>query len=400
MPESFNRGTAFGQGFSLTSNASSNRRQVALMEKRNQQEQQRLVREDFLTKMKDNIAIVAKHTQDLVPGMFTEQELAKPIQKRGNTRAHQSFVQTTWDNMLPAIEMAVAKGFISKDEAQIITKQYDIATTATDPRPAQDLAARGEQVGEQGKTLGKETAISSDVAQANRDADNARAIKLRQTQTSQNITTKDITKPTQTSIEGTLLSTGDAINRLRNIRGSVKEEYFKLWSRAGFKVDQIKSILGDKPSPEDAEALKAFQTFQSETFENFNLYVKSITGAAMSNQEAQRIEKAMPVSGEGVWPKQSYEQFIASLTRVERMMADTQIRYKLMKDQGLATGDIEADKAAGVGEVASTFMSHEEARRIYARRGDAIYQKMLGQYADENAAKAATKIALKREFGL
>ena len=394
MPD--NRGLAFSSGFNAGAGAITNRRRMDLLEKQNQQEQRELQRKKLDEAFESGIAEIANQVKTLTPVIYSSDGKGKADAEIALRKGR----SVIFDDLNKMANIAVDNQYMTPEEANLVLQRATLAGESTDPRPAQDLAARGEQVGEQGKTLGKETAISSDVAQANRDADNARAIKLRQTQTSQNITTKDITKPTQTSIEGTLLSTGDAINRLRNIRGSVKEEYFKLWSRAGFKVDQIKSILGDKPSPEDAEALKAFQTFQSETFENFNLYVKSITGAAMSNQEAQRIEKAMPVSGEGVWPKQSYEQFIASLTRVERMMADTQIRYKLMKDQGLSTGDIEADKAAGVGEVASTFMSHEEARRIYARRGDAIYQQMLGQYADENAAKAATKIALKREFGL
>ena len=351
--------------------------------------------------VQDTLAQVAELSKQAAAKLYSG-DITDPAELENVKATHGSGVLSMFKSLDQLTEYGVAEGVLTPDEAALAKKQLNLSARPVDPRPAQNLEARGAGVEEQAKVTGKETAIASPVAQGNREADLQRAIRLKSTPTTstQKITTKDITPSTKTSIEKTLLTTGDAINRLRNIRNSVKEDYFKLWTRAGFKLDKIKSILGDKPSPKDAEAMKAFQEFQSETFENFNLYVKSITGAAMSNQEAQRIEKAMPVSGEGVWPKQSYEQFVASLSRVERMLADTQIRYKVMIDKGLATGDVEADKAAGVGDAAEAFMSHAEARRIYAQRGDAIYDEMLAEYGDEKAAKAATIIALKREFGL
>ena len=365
------------------------------------QQARALKRAEVTGAVQDTLAQVAELSKQAAAKLYSG-DITDPAELENVKATHGSGVLSMFKSLDQLTEYGVAEGVLTPDEAALAKKQLNLSARPVDPRPAQNLEARGAGVEEQAKVTGKETAIASPVAQGNREADLQRAIRLKSTPTTstQKITTKDITPSTKTSIEKTLLTTGDAINRLRNIRNSVKEDYFKLWTRAGFKLDKIKSILGDKPSPKDAEAMKAFQEFQSETFENFNLYVKSITGAAMSNQEAQRIEKAMPVSGEGVWPKQSYEQFVASLSRVERMLADTQIRYKVMIDKGLATGDVEADKAAGVGDAAEAFMSHAEARRIYAQRGDAIYDEMLAEYGDEKAAKAATIIALKREFGL
>jgi len=213
-------------------------------------------------------------------------------------------------------------------------------------------------------------------------------------------TTRDLTPKTLNTVQDKLLTTGDAIQRLRNIRGSMKEEFFNVWKRAGFGIDAIREMVGGELSADDVKALEEFTTFQTETFENFNLYVKSITGAAMSNQEAARIEQAMPVSGKGIKPKMSFTQFTAALQRVENMTTDTQIRYKLMQDQGMATGDLEQDKAAGVGDAAAAFMSHAEARRIYEARGEELYQDNLAETGDQGTAKAKTMLQLKREFGL
>ena len=51
-------------------------------------------------------------------------------------------------------------------------------------------------------------------------------------------------------------------------------------------------------SPDQKEQLADFTQYRQDAYTNLNNYIKSITGAAMSIQEAQRITKGMPSPGE------------------------------------------------------------------------------------------------------
>ena len=184
MPSNNSFSSGFGAGTNLGAvRVGQERNQLA----RQGQEfaQQQAIKQEFFTKMKENLKLIEGVNKASTPGIYTEEELGKPEKDQQNRQAYFSAIKTTWqDSMLPTIEMAMDTGLIGPEEAGMIREQFLIATKLTDPRPAQDLAASGEGATAQAKAEGQ---LPSQLA-----LERQRAI-TRGTPTSQNISTTDMT---------------------------------------------------------------------------------------------------------------------------------------------------------------------------------------------------------------
>ncbi len=113
------------------------------------------------------------------------------------------------------------------------------------------------------------------------------------------VASSQMSKPTQTAVETELLNAEKGLLRIDRILNSYDESYLNApkqwqnwlrdkWERAGFSL----SAAGEKE-------LAGYATFESYTLENLNRYIKEITGAQMSEAEAERLMKSMPQMGEG-----------------------------------------------------------------------------------------------------
>ena len=115
------------------------------------------------------------------------------------------------------------------------------------------------------------------------------------------------TKKTTGAIEAKALAAVEGISRLNEIAATYKPEYLQLdtklktlktkWQEIG-EGTHIGAILGTA-SPEDQQLLSDFSDFKRNSIGNINLYIKEITGAQMSEKEADRIRLGMPDPGEG-----------------------------------------------------------------------------------------------------
>lgn len=110
-----------------------------------------------------------------------------------------------------------------------------------------------------------------------------------------------ITKPTQNKLEDKILSGKEQIARMEAIAKEFKPEYQQIGTRLQAAWTGVKAKLGKNVSQEDAKSLTGFKQYQRKAIENINLYIKELTGAQMSEQEANRLRLAQPDPGEHWW---------------------------------------------------------------------------------------------------
>ena len=128
----------------------------------------------------------------------------------------------------------------------------------------------------------------------------------------------------------------DAITK--DIEG--KPELLNFWHRAGSKIKSIGKRLGKDLSEEDTQQMEELRVFQRKAIENINSYIKEITGAQMSEKEADRIRLAQPDPGEGVWPAESYPEFMAALNDAKKQSRLSISRYQYLIKEGMGPESI------------------------------------------------------------
>ena len=144
-------------------------------------------------------------------------------------------------------------------------------------------------------------------------------------------------KKLKTDVTKKLFNATESLARLNAIGTDItdKPELMNFWHRAGAKLKSIGKRTGVYDlSEEDTKQLEGLRVFQRKAIENINSYIKEITGAQMSEKEADRIRKAMPDPGEGVWPAESYSEFMAALNDAKKQnrLAISRYQYLLKED--------------------------------------------------------------------
>ena len=83
-------------------------------------------------------------------------------------------------------------------------------------------------------------------------------------------------------------------DRLSRIEADFEPEFLQYFPKIGFGIDAFVEKLGSELSPDQAQQLTKFTNFQRNSIAVVNQYIKDITGAQMSIQEAERIMRGMP----------------------------------------------------------------------------------------------------------
>lgn len=155
-------------------------------------------------------------------------------------------------------------------------------------------------------------------------------------------------KPTTNALQEKQFNTIESWSRLRAIEQSFKPEYQEIETRIGNKWNELMdsfSATRKSLTPEQTTKLAEFSAYRAEALNNLNQYVKEITGAAMTNAEADRIMKAMPNPGDGVFNGDSPTVFKAKLDAAMRSSKMALARYQYLTKKGF-TGSVDDMAAA------------------------------------------------------
>ena len=145
----------------------------------------------------------------------------------------------------------------------------------------------------------------------------------------------DMTMKTKGTIEGKLLAAKEAKVRMKGVLDTYKPEYLEYGTRVKVALGEIKEKGGIKLSPEDKKQADEYFTFRRRAAENINLYIKDITGAQMSEPEANRLKRAVPDPGAKWYEGDSPTEFKSKADDVMLYSQAAELRFQWYLSKGL-----------------------------------------------------------------
>lgn len=137
-------------------------------------------------------------------------------------------------------------------------------------------------------------------------------------------------------IEEKLVGAREGLSRLRGIAAKFKPKYQEIPTRLGVAWTGLKARFGSGDvSSEDRKALTEFADYRRDAISNINLYIKEITGAQMSEAEADRLRLAVPDPGEGIFGGDDPITFKAKLDSAVQELEKAAVRYEHYLNQGI-----------------------------------------------------------------
>lgn len=194
-------------------------------------------------------------------------------------------------------------------------------------------------------------------------------------------------KTGQNKVDEGLLDTGMRLQALSAIERQFKPEYQQLGTRWNAMALSIKDKVGlTDLDPGQKQFLGEFSSYKRNAIDSMNQYIKSVTGAAMTNAEAERILKGLPNAGTGLFDGDSPTEFKAKMDDAIRQTRLAEARLVYIKRNGLTIGDVSLDRMP----------------RLMNERGaevEAAIKKQQPQIKDADLRKLV-KRNLAQEFGL
>lgn len=185
-------------------------------------------------------------------------------------------------------------------------------------------------------------------------------------------------KTASNKIDEGLLDVGMRLQGLSAIEKQFKPEYQQIGTRLGQAWTAGLDKMGVNLPEADKRQLTEFSQYKRNSIDSLNQYIKSITGAAMSEAEAERILKGLPNPGSGLMDGDSPIEFKAKLDDAIKQSRMAEARFVYMKRNGMALGDIPLDRMPSLmnqrgGEIEATIkrlqpnMPESDLRRLVRR---------------------------------
>jgi hypothetical protein len=146
-------------------------------------------------------------------------------------------------------------------------------------------------------------------------------------------------KEASNKIDTGLLDTTQGVMKLSAIEGMFRPEFQQIAPRAAAMWSSWKDKAGVGLNPDESKFLQDFSAYKRNSINALNEYIKSVTGAAMSEPEARRIMEGMPKPGEGLFDGDSPTQFKAKLDDAMKQTKMALARYEYIKRNGIALTD-------------------------------------------------------------
>ena len=192
-------------------------------------------------------------------------------------------------------------------------------------------------------------------------------------------------KTVAAKVQTDVLDLNNQLGRILQIEKEFKPEYQKLENRLGFATTAWGEKLGMDTSPEDEAALKDFSEYKRKAISNINQYIKYITGAQMSESEAQRVLKGMPNPGFGIFDGDSQTEFKSKMRGVTSELKRAVMRANYVNRNGLKSfEEIPLGSVDGLIE----------------KRGTELEAELKAKGLKGNELKSKIKEQLKDEFGM
>ncbi len=200
-----------------------------------------------------------------------------------------------------------------------------------------------------------------------------------------------LSRKTKNTVEEQLLDIDNKRQRLQQIASTWKPEYNQIGSRLGLAWEGIKDKAQFLGAP-DKQAIQEFSQFKQNALSNINHTIKEITGAAMSNAEAQRIRLTEADAGTGIFDGDGPTGFKAKLDNAQYTVNLARARMAYLLQNGI---DYETE-----GGNAFNGVSLDQMPELIDMRGAALEQQYIQNGMDPVEAEQLVASELRTEFGL
>jgi hypothetical protein len=202
-------------------------------------------------------------------------------------------------------------------------------------------------------------------------------------------------KEAKNQVEKDLVAATNQLGRLDDIANSYRERFQTLEGKIKNRFNSWVDYLGfarKSMNPKDRQDLAEFTAFRRDAFENLNRYIKEITGAQMSEAEAQRLMRAMPNPGVGLFDGDSPTEFKAKMDSVVRQTKLAYARMSYLRKNGFE----------GNADAAAKALPLERMPGLIQQRTNSILQEMrqLNPGARQEDLAPLIRRRLRSEFGI
>jgi hypothetical protein len=155
-------------------------------------------------------------------------------------------------------------------------------------------------------------------------------------------------KPTQTQVEKELLTSTAALGRLVGIERQFKPEYQELGTRWSAMWAAGREKMGGKLQPQEEKSLGEYSEYRRRAINNLNLYIKDITGAALTIGEADRLMRGMPNPGSGIFDGDSPTEFQAKMKGLTGELRMAIARSNYIRKHGMTMDQLPLEQMAPI----------------------------------------------------
>ena len=145
----------------------------------------------------------------------------------------------------------------------------------------------------------------------------------------------DMTNPTKTKLEDTILTGRDALSRMTSIEERFKPEYQQLGTRWANTFANLKDKAGIQLDAATRAQLEDFSAYRRDASANLNQTIKDITGATVSEQEAPRLMSQIPNAGAGLFDGDGPTEFQAKVKGTKDSIKSAIARAEYARKNGL-----------------------------------------------------------------
>jgi hypothetical protein len=151
--------------------------------------------------------------------------------------------------------------------------------------------------------------------------------------------TLPVGKTGQGKLDEVLLDSGTRLMQLNQIDRMYKPEYQTYAYQGENAWNALKEKGGLNLDPKDQEKLQSYTAYKQTSVKQLNDYIRSVTGATITESEAGRLMAAIPNVGEGTFGGDSPTQFKTKLDNTIRELKYAEARAAYIKKKGFTLND-------------------------------------------------------------
>ena len=173
--------------------------------------------------------------------------------------------------------------------------------------------------------------------------------------------TISLTSTVETTVQKKILNAQDTLAGLNRIDATMRNEYLTIPEKIWQEAAELGEKWGFDQSPETKARMYAYNTGRRNVASTLNAYINDLSGAAVSPDEAIRLQKALPKDDDGP------VKFRAKLDGVLSEVRNTVARYNYALQNGLEINnyqDLDRQLTRGQFDTAFAKEANDEKQRL------------------------------------